>query len=115
MFSKEKFPLMALILSLLVLAILSRVGQMETPAIPFLFRLMLSEFAFFVAVSGIYMSYQLQKEQGRSVQYIFIAIGCLMTSILLGLEGYHLWQMLPSSHTPQTIIVNSNLQLSSLF
>lgn len=100
MFSKEKYPLLALVFSLLVLGILSRVGQMEEPAIPFLFRLMLSEFAFFVAASGVFMSYKLQKEQGRSIQRILVFIGCLMTSILLGLEGYHLWQLLPPLHPP---------------
>jgi len=111
---KQKYPLLALIFSLLVLGILTRVSQQETTDFPFLFRLMLSEFTFFVALSGAFIGYKLQKAQGWSFQGILILSACLIAALLLAVEGYHLWQMVSSAaeQAPQTILLNKNLQLS---
>jgi hypothetical protein len=94
MFKKENFPLIALILSFFILGVLSRFAQDPDAGIPFLMRLMLAEFGFFLALSGSIYAWSMGKKQGYNAKIVIIGLGCLIPAILLTLMGFDFWQQL---------------------
>jgi len=101
-FKRENIPLWVMVFSFLLLGILSRVAQMPEPPIPFLTRLMISEFGFFVALAGIYFAVKGYQQGVSPIKSALFGAGCLVAAILLSLDGLALWQQLDTAMLHQS-------------
>lgn len=90
--NKTTFPLAALVISALLLAILFRFGtEGGESRIPLLTMLLMSEFSFLITTAGTYISGKTLLESGLEIKQALIATGCFSLAIISAFKGYSLW------------------------
>ncbi|WP_455202506.1 hypothetical protein [Kaarinaea lacus] len=93
MIKKSNFPVIALIIGALLLAILMNIESVEGEfSAPLLMLLFMSELGFFVTGAGAFIGVQLQLNQGFNVKLALWTLGCSVLAIVLALRGFELWE-----------------------
>ena len=94
---KETFPLIALVVSLLLLGILFRFSDEGNESrIPLLTMLLMSEFSFLITAGGSFVGAKALLETGLEIKQTLVTAGCMALSLISALQGYGLWRMVNS-------------------
>ena len=89
---KSVFPIVALCIGVILLAILMVVenaaGEFSAPLLMLLF---MSELGFFVTGGGVFLGTKIQIEKGFDLKLSLWTVGCAVLAVMLALRGYEIW------------------------
>ena len=89
---KSLFPIIALFIGVILLAILMVVeksaGEFSAPLLMLLF---MSELGFFVTGGGAFLGTKIQIENGFDLKLTLWTVGCAVLAVILALRGYEIW------------------------
>ncbi len=91
-----KFPYLALILGLFLFLLVMKGSVTDSngvTAIPLLTLLIVSEFAFFVTASAVYIGVKHMRTAGITSAYAATTVACFLLSIRFMLYGISLWPL----------------------
>ena len=89
---KSNFPIIALIVSAVLLAFLMSIESAESNlAVPVLMLLFMSELGFFVAGAGVIIGTKLQMDNGFDLKLSLLTLVCCVIAIMLAIKGFNLW------------------------